>query len=310
MLRSASLSLLVAAACSTTGVSFQPTPVGVAVRADGGLFADYRADGKRGPVLWPLCAVGDAAITRAHPLADVEGERRDHPHHESCWFTHGAVDGVDFWAGSGEVVAVGEPEMDAAAGILRQGCEWRRPDGRLVCRDQREYRFRSDAATATRTIDVSVRVLAAADRELHFGDTKEGTMALRLRNEFCLDGKAGAAGSVVNSEGVRGKAVWGKAARWVAYSAELDGVPHVVAMFDAPGNHGHPSHWHARDYGLFAANPFGLHDFTGAPPGTGDLAIPAGGALTLRYRIWIRRGTATPDELETAWTEFDAAADR
>ena len=81
-------------------------------------------------------------------------------------------------------------------------------------------------------------------------------------------------------------------------------------MFDAPGNHGHPSHWHARDYGLFAANPFGLHDFTGAPPGTGDLAIPAGGALTLRYRIWIRRGTATPDELETAWTEFDAAADR
>ena len=130
-------------------------------------------------------------------------------------------------------------------------------------------------------------------------------MALRLRNEFCLEGP-GAAGTVQSSEGLRGKAVWGKPARWVAYSAELDGVPHTVAMFDAPGNHGHPTHWHARGYGLFAANPFGLHDFTGAPPGTGDLVIQDRGELRLRYRIWIRRGAVDAAQLEAAWAGFAA----
>lgn len=299
MLRGLSLVLL-CAACSSHGLHFEPSTVGVVVHAEGGLFAEYRTDGTRGPVLWPLCAPSGVALTRAFPFAEVEGERRDHPHHESCWFTHGAVNGIDFWAGDGSIVAVGTPTIDARNGEVTQLSEWRSAAGDVVCEDHRRYRFRSDGDL--RTIDVVVRV-SASKSELRFGDTKEGTMALRLRNEFCLDGP-GAAGAVQDSEGRTGKAVWGKSARWVAYSAELDGVPHTVAMFDAAANHGHPTHWHARGYGLFAANPFGLHDFTKAPKGTGDLVVPVGGELRLHYRIWIRRGAADVSDIEAGWARF------
>lgn len=299
------LPLLLAAACSSAPpLTFEPSTVGVAIHApDGSLFAEYRTDGMRGPVLWPLCATGGATVTRAFPLAEVAGERRDHPHHESVWFTHGAVNGIDFWAGKGGVVAVGKPRIEAGCNRLTQDSEWRAEDGTLVCRDQRVLEFAVDGDT--RTIDYAVTV--TGDDELRFGDTKEGTMALRLRSEFCLDGPD-AAGSIRNSAGDVDEAAWGKPARWVAYSAELDGVPHTVAMFDSPSNHGHPTHWHARGYGLFAANPFGLHDFTRAPRGTGDLVVAPGGALELRYRIWIRRGPVTDAAIDAAWQEFAAGA--
>ena len=294
------LVLLAAAACSSSELRFVPSAVGVSVHAPDGLIAEYRIDGQRGPVLWPLCAVGGEALTRAFPFAEVEGERRDHRHHESCWFAHGAVNGVDFWAGDGSIVAIGKPQIDAAKGEIAQRSEWRDGAGEVICQDRRTWRFHR--GEGWRAVDVTVVVTRAAG-ELKFGDTKEGTMALRLRNEFCLAGP-GAAGSITNSEGVTGKSAWGKPARWVAYSAKLASVPHTVAMFDAPGHHGHPTHWHARDYGLFAANPFGLHDFTEAPAGTGDLVVAAGGALRLRYRIWLCTGACDAAAIEAAWQKF------
>ncbi|MCA8975390.1 MAG: PmoA family protein, partial [Planctomycetes bacterium] len=234
------------AGCAQPMLRFVPSPVGVAVETDSGLFAEYRTDGRRGPVLWPLCAVGGATLTRAFPFAEVEGERCDHPHHESCWFAHGDINGVDCWAGDGSIVATGEPVIDVAHAVISQQCEWRDKEGAVLCHDCRRWKF--CAAGCCRSIDVEVE-LWRDDGELRVGDTKEGSMALRLRNEFCLDGP-GAAGTVCNSEGLTGNAVWGQPARWVAYSADLGGVPHTVAMFDAPNNHGHPTHWHARGYGL------------------------------------------------------------
>jgi len=49
----------------------------------------------------------------------------------------------------------------------------------------------------------------------------------------------------------------------------------------------------ARDYGLFAANPFGWHDFEKNSQKTRTRAItsvPAGGSLTLRYRFFFHLG--------------------
>ena len=61
-------------------------------------------------------------------------------------------------------------------------------------------------------------------------------------------------------------------------------------MFDHPQNPRHPTTWHVRSYGLFAANPFGLHDFENKPLGTGDLTIPAGKSVTFRYRFYLHKG--------------------
>jgi hypothetical protein len=299
--------LLLGAQCTAgPGVELAVAGQRIVVTAGKEPFAEYRADGARGPCVWPLCAPGGQTVTRAFPFAEVAGEPHDHPHHTSLWFAHGAVNGVDYWQGDGHVVAVGEPAVDAAAGTIRQACEWRDGKGTVVAREQREVRFAAGADA--RTVDVLVAVAGAAG-QLRFGDTKEGTMALRLRAEFALDG-AGGAGSLANSEGQlatkgdSGAPVWGQRARWVAYTASLDGVPHTVAMFDHPENHGHPTTWHARGYALCAANPFGLHDFTKAPVGAGDLVVVAGRELRLRYRVWLHRGACDAGTIDAAWRAF------
>ena len=64
-----------------------------------------------------------------------------------------------------------------------------------------------------------------------------------------------------------------------------------IAMFDHPQNPRHPTWWHVRDYGLFAANPFGQHDFEpGTEKGAGNLTVPAGKSITFRYRFYLHEG--------------------
>jgi hypothetical protein len=66
----------------------------------------------------------------------------------------------------------------------------------------------------------------------------------------------------------------------------------------------------ARDYGLFGANPFGQHDYENLKdnPHAGDYTIPAGGALTLRYRFLFHEGD--PQAARIAERYLDYAAGR
>jgi hypothetical protein len=265
----------------------------VVVALRGEPFCDYRFTDRRSPVLWPLRAPGGIAVTRAFPLAELEGEPRDRRHHESCWFAHGLVNGVDFWQGDGRIVER-DVELDGKNGAVHGVGIWQKPDGSEVCRDVHRFAFSGEADW--RAVDVDV-TLVASNGELVLGDTREGTFALRLRRELSL--REG--GSVVNSEGDSGALAFGKPARWVAATAELHGQLVVVALFDHPQNHGHPARWQARDYGLLAANPFALHEVAGAGPGAGAVTLPAGGKLRLRYRVFLGRGRAQLDGLDAAW---------
>ena len=94
----------------------------------------------------------------------------------------------------------------------------------------------------------------------------------------------------MQSTGVRDADTWGKRAAWTDYSGLVNGKIVGVAIFDHPDNPRHPTWWHVRDYGLFAANPFGVHDFEKKPEGTGNLTIPAGESVTFRYRIYMHEG--------------------
>jgi len=128
-------------------------------------------------------------------------------------------------------------------------------------------------------------------------------MAIRVAPTLRHEGDR-AAGAMRNSEGVEGAAVWGKRARWVDYNGPVDGRAVGIAIFDHPENFRHPTWWHARAYGLFAANPFGVHDFEGAERGTGDRVVPAGGELRLRYRLLFYSGEAPAEELDSAFAEY------
>ena len=128
-------------------------------------------------------------------------------------------------------------------------------------------------------------------------------MAMRLAETMRLKGKVGR-GHIVNSLGVTDGDTWGKRASWCDYYGLVDGKTIGVAIFDHPANPRHPTWWHVRDYGLFAANPFGVHDFESKPPQTGAMAIPAGKSLTFRYRVYIHFGDEKAGRVAERYQEY------
>src|SRR6478736_1496794 len=125
-----------------------------------------------------------------------------------------------------------------------------------------------------------------------------------LAETMRLKGKVGH-GHIVNSEGVRDDQTWGKHANWVDYYGPVDGKTVGVAIFDHPSNPRHPTTWHVRDYGLFAANPFGLHDFDPSqPPKAGDFTLPPGGTVTFRYRLFFHNGSTTEAHIADVWNAY------
>lgn len=277
------------------------------------LFTVYRTgDSPRQPVLYPVLGPGQAAMTRRFPLEEAgDGEAKDHPHHRSLWFAHGSVNGIDFWApqqGSGADIVhdawlpVPESEQDQ---VIRTRNRWIDGEGEVVCTDERWLRF---CVTDEGDRRIDYRVTVHADHgPLRFGDTKEGTMAIRMAPTLRLKGKV-AAGKVRNSEGDEGSDAWGKRATWVAYCGPIGDATVTLALLDHPSNPRHPTWWHARDYGLLAANPFGAHDFEKAPAGTGDLEVAEGDSLTFTYRFWFARGDLEAFDGDRRFAEFAATS--
>ncbi len=265
----------------------------------------YKAEPK--PFLYPLYAPGKVPMTRSWPQEEGEGEERDHAHHTSLWFAHGNVNGVDFWHGGGKnggvIEFTGRLKELLPRGKrmrLRHEYAWKDGGGEVLLVERRTLLF--GAEEDQRWIDVKFELTAAQD-EVTFGDTKEGTFALRLHPALRLEGKV-ANGKMANSEGVAGKRVWGKRASWMHCQGVVDDYPVGIGVFEHPENFRHPTWWHARTYGLLAANPFGVHDFEGKPAGTGNHVLTKGETLELRYRVWLHHGHKTAEEIEVAFEVY------
>jgi hypothetical protein len=271
------------------------------VEIDGELFTEYVYKGWANPILYPLHGAEGIPITRNYPMRKgVDSEQTDHPHHRSLWFTHGEINGHDFWAGEGRIV---HDKLFASQGTDRVtlGSYNRYVIGdELICRDHRTIVFW--VSKAGRFIDYEVTIIAS-ESDLVFGDTKEGTMALRVTPELRLKGKV-AAGHIETSEGVKDGEAWGKRSKWVDYYGPVQGEVVGVAIFDHPANHGHPCRWHARDYGLVAANPWGIHHFEGAPKRTGEMKLAKGKSITLRYRFFFHPGSTAAAGVAGQYEEF------
>ena len=59
-----------------------------------------------------------------------------------------------------------------------------------------------------------------------------------------------------------------------------------IAILDHPKNIGYPTYWHARGYGLFAANPLGQKIFSNGKDVL-NYSLNKGEAVTLRFRVVI-----------------------
>src|SRR3954470_19659227 len=214
----------------------------VKVEINGHLFTEYIFKDVPRPYFYPLIGPGELALTRKWPMETPPGEDHDHPHHRSLWFAHGLVNGIDFWSeakGFGKTIAEGQPQIEIRkdSGVIRSKNRWVAPDGTVVCTDERLFRVYAFKTADERMFDFEI-TLHAPDKDAVFGDTKEGTMAIRVAESMKLKGHPG---HIVNSEGERDEATWGKRAKWCDYYGPVEAQTVGIAIFDHPGNLRHPT---------------------------------------------------------------------
>ncbi len=292
------------------GVKISDADGKLRIEVNGELFTEYHYTGAPHVYYYPVIGPGGARMTRDYPMVpNSEGEEHDHPHHRSLWYSHGSLNGIDFWSeGSkaGKIVhdKFLERKSGKQEGIVRSTCKWVAPDGSVTCTDERTFRVFARPNTE-RLFDFEITI-KAGDKELVFGDTKEGSMAIRVAETMRLihgKNKPGE-GHIIQSTGVKDGETWGKHAEWCDYYGPVGGKTVGIAMFDHFANPRHPTTWHVRDYGLFAANPFGLHDFEKKEKGAGDFTVAAGKSVTFRYRFYIHAGTTEEAKVAERYDDY------
>jgi len=277
------------------------------VEINGKLFTEYNYQDVPRPYFYPVIGPTGVPIIRHWPMKEGKDEAQDHVHHKSLWFTHGEVNGQDFWgegSRSGKIVHDGfvKVESGSRVGVIESKNKWVAKDGKVVCTDTRTHRFYNRPGGQIMDFEITIH---ASEGEVVLGDTKEGSMAIRLAPTMRVEGKVGK-GHIINSEGHKDKSAWGKRAAWCDYYGPVEGETVGVAIFDHPKNPKHPTWWHVRTYGLFAANPFGVHNFEGGRKGVGDITIEAGKSLTFRYRFYFHKGDARQGQVAKNYREYAA----
>jgi hypothetical protein len=290
------------------------------VSVGGKPFTTYYFDAKVAkPYLMPLRSAQGTIVTRGYPVANEVPPGSEHdpsfePHQRPLYFAHGNIDGLDFWGEEafakyyndhgkqayGHMVLEKIAEAKGGdAGVIRAEFSLRAPSGRVIADETQAYAFRGDDRTRIIDCEFTVR---ATHGPLTFGDSKEGTFGIRVVKE--LDSPPS---RMVNSQGAEGeKAIWGKPADWVNYDGKVDGEEVGIAVLDHPKSFHHPTTWHARGYGLFSANPFGLRDFTRDPNQDGSWTVPERKSLTFRYRVVIHHGDYREANIAEAYRKYAA----
>jgi Methane oxygenase PmoA len=269
--------------------------------------------------LRPLRTANGVIVTRQIPVGNEIPPEHEHdeslePHQRALYLGHGDINGYSFWVERvfskyyhtpslkyGRVVFRKLDEMKSGqdSGVIRATFDMQDEDGKTFAEQTQQYKFTGDAQN--RMVDCEY-VIKAGNAPVVFGDTKEGTFGIRLAPELDAPG-----GSMINSGGAHGEAeVWGKRANWVDVDGVVNGEKLGVAVFDAPDSFRHPTYWHARGYGLLAANPFGLSYFYHDSKQNGSYTLAAGQSIRFHYGVVIHQGTYDHAGIAQKYQEFAA----
>ena len=272
------------------------------------------------PVLYPLTASNGTIVTRGFPLSPRPGEPTDHPHHIGLWFTYENVNGLDFWNNS---FAIPEEKKhlygwirtdsiletySGKKGILSYHANWTNKQREVLLEETTRFEFSGN--THLRIID-RITILTAKTNIL-LADAKDGLLGLRVAHELQIptaetkkytddkgnvtevktDDNKIANGNYITSEGKQGDAAWSTRAKWCKMYAKMGDDSISIAIIDHPKNPNYPTYWHARGYGLFAANPLGEKIFTEGKRSK-NLQLKKGESVRFVYRIIIADGSKT-----------------
>lgn len=306
----------------------------VDILVGGELFTSYiYPDNIKKPVMWPVMSPGGNMLTRSYPMVNKTGDRTDHPHHVGVWLNYGDVNGLDFWNNS-EAIPV--EDRDGYGTIYHQSIEkaksgkgkatlvttslWKSPDDEVLLEEKTEFDFK--AMEDIRIIDRTTTLTAMIDG-VKFTDNKEGMFAIRVARELELPSdkpselmdshgvvtkvekmdNTHVKGNYRSSEGIEGGDVWGTRAKWMKLSSEINGETVSVVIIDNPANVGYPTYWHARDYGLFAANTLGQKVFSEGKEEL-NFSLKKGESVTFKYRLVVASEDLSDDRINALTEAF------
>lgn len=272
------------------------------------------------PVLYPVQAANGDVVTRGFPLHPLPGDPTDHPHHIGLWLNYENVNGLDFWNNSYAIPAdkksqygwiKTDPKVtttNGTTGTLQYHARWTNQQNKTLLKENTRFEFSGN--DHLRIID-RVTTLTA-DTTILFADAKDGLLGFRMahalqiptdKDQKFTDDKGNVTivkggtdkipnGSYLSSEGKVGDSVWSTRGRWCKAFGKINSDSISVVIIDHPLNPNYPTYWHARGYGLFAANPLGEKIFSNGAR-TKNLTLQKGESVTFRYRIVIANGKAT-----------------
>jgi hypothetical protein len=253
----------------------------------------WRDDEIKRPYLAHVRTPGGIQVTRNHP--PVEGrDATDHADmHPGLWLGFGDISGADFWRNKGavkHVEFVESPRTDSSGGGFAVKNAYLSGD-RTICEEL--CRIRLDLRQGGYLIawESSFR----GPQDFYFGDQEEMGLGIRLATPLAVRN----GGRIVNSDGlVNERQVWGRQADWCDYSGTVDGRQAGVLLMPDPSNF-RRSWFHARDYGLLVANPFGQNAFTKG--NKNQTVVRKGESLRLRFGVFVHEGLVDPNAAHKDW---------
>jgi hypothetical protein len=259
-------------------------------------------------------------------MINKEGDRSDHPHHVGIWLNYGDVNGLDFWNNSEAIsperrdgygtiyhTSIKKATSGKGKALLSTTAEWKSPDNEKMLEEETDFEF---LALGNMNIIDRTTTLTAVIDQVDFTDNKEGMFAIRVARELELPSDKPTSlvdshgivtrvdkmdntyvkGNYRSAEGVEGKEVWGTRCRWMKLASEIKGEEVALVIIDHPDNTGYPTHWHARDYGLFAANTLGQKVFS-----DGELelnfSLKKDESVTFKYRLVVASEDLSDDKI-------------
>ncbi|PTQ98191.1 methane monooxygenase PmoA-like [Mucilaginibacter yixingensis] len=304
------------------------------VMIGGKLFTTFMyPDSLEKPVLYPISTANGTVVTRGFPLNPKPGDPTDHPHHIGLWFNFENLNGLDFWNNSYAIPAAKKSQygwvrtdkitetQNGKTGVLAYHANWTNQAKDVILEESTRYEFSGDANQ--RVIDRITTL--KADQDAVFNDAKDGLLGLRLAHELQIPAaqdqkftddkgnvtivKGGtdkvANGNYLTSEGKTGDDAWSTRGTWCKVFGKMGADSVSIAIIDHPQNPNYPTFWHARGYGLFAANPLGEKIFTNGKSAK-NLTLKKGESVTFRYRVVISNGgkTLSSAQLNTMAANF------